>query len=192
VGKGKPFLSHASPWVDEIIGGWQVSTLYSYRTGNPLTCTASGQFNSNYGLVALCMLGPGINAFPSHGLTFDQSGIPNLWGNTNVGNDLVPGYTGAVGTRGFVRGLSFRNTDLAVSKYFSLPKEGYRLEFRAEAYNLFNHENFADPTLTISQRPGLTTTGSYAAFGNPQFGQITKTNPASAPRVLQMALRFTF
>jgi hypothetical protein len=32
----------------------------------------------------------------------------------------------------------------------------------------------------------------YAAFGNPQFGEITATNSGSAPRVLQMALRLTF
>lgn len=191
-GKGKAFLSGVPGWADEIVGGWQISTLYTFRTGNPLSCTASGQFNTNYGLTALCMLGPGITALPSHGLTFDQSGIPSLWSNTNVGNDLVPGYTGEVGTRGLVRGLGLWNDDLAVSKYFKLPKEGWRLEFRAEAYNLLNHENFANPTLTIAQRPGLTTTGSYAAFGNPQFGEITQTNAASAPRVLQMALRLTF
>jgi len=191
-GKGKAFLSGAPGWLNQIVGGWQVSTLYTFRTGTPLSCSASGQFNTNYGITSLCMLGPGITALPSHGLTFDQSGIPNLWSNTSVGNDLVPGYTGEVGTRGLVRGLGLWNDDLAVGKYFKLPKESWRLEFRAEAYNLLNHENFANPTLTIAQRPGLTTANTYAAFGNPLFGEITSTNPASAPRVLQMALRFTF
>jgi hypothetical protein len=81
---------------------------------------------------------------------------------------------------------------MAVSKSFRLPKEYMHLQFRAEAYNVFNHENFANPTLTIAQQPGLTTTGAYAAFGNPQFGEITQTNTGSAPRVLQMALRLTF
>ncbi len=192
VGKGKRFVSAIPAWADEVIGGWQISLLYVFHTGNPLSCTSSGQFNTNYGLTSLCMLGPGISALPVHGLTFDQSGIPNLWSNTDVGNDLVPGYAGEVGTRGLVRGLSFWNADMAVSKYFRLPKEGYRLEFRVEAYNVLNHENFANPTLTIAQLPGVTTAGTYAAFGNPQFGEITQTALGSAPRVLQMALRFTF
>jgi hypothetical protein len=196
LGKGKYFLRNAPGWLDEAIGGWQVSTLYTFRTGNPLNCSASGQFNTNYGLTSLCMLGPGITALPASGLTFDQSGLPSLFSNSNAGNDLVPGYAGQVGTRGLITGLGFWNLDMAVSKSFKLPKENIHLTFRAEAYNLFNHENFANPssnnTLTIAQQPGLTTTGSYAAFGNPQFGEITATNSGSAPRVLQMALRLTF
>jgi hypothetical protein len=196
VGKGKHFLSNAPTWLDEAIGGWQVSTLYTWRTGNPLSCSASGQFNTNYGLTSLCMLGPGITALPAHGLTFDQFGLPSLFSNSNVGNDLVPGYAGEVGTRGLIRGLGLWNVDMAVSKTFRLPKERMHLQFRAEAYNLFNHENFANPssssTFSIAQQPGQTTTGSYAAFGNPQFGEITSTNTGSAPRVLQMALRLTF
>jgi hypothetical protein len=192
VGKGKHFLNNVPNWVDEVIGGWEVSTLYTFRTGNPLSCTASGQFNTNYGLQALCMLAPGITSLPAHGLTFDQYGLPNLFGNTDVGNDLVPGYPGQVGTRGLIRGPGLWNTDMAVSKFFKLPTENIHLQFRAEAYNVFNHENFANPTLFITQLPGQTTTGAYAAFGNPQFGEITSTNPASAPRVLQMALRLTF
>jgi hypothetical protein len=196
VGKGKHFLTNAPNWLDQAIGGWQVSTLYTFRTGNPLTCSSSGQYNTNYDLSSLCMLGPGITALPAHGLTFDQFGIPNLFSNTNVGNDLVPGYPGQTGTRGIIRGLGLWNVDMAVSKTFRLPKESMHLQFRAEAYNLFNHENFANPsinsTFSITQQPGLTTTGNYAAFGNSQFGEITSTNTGSAPRVLQVALRLTF
>jgi hypothetical protein len=196
VGKGKHFLSNVPNWVDEAVGGWQVSTLYTFHTGNPLSCSSSGQYNTNYDLSSLCMLAPGITALPAHGLTFDQYGLPNLFGNTAVGNDLVPGYPGQVGTRGIIRGLSFANVDMALSKSFKLPKENMHLAFRAEAYNLFNHENFANPsstgTFNIAQQPGQTTTGSYSAFGNPQFGEITSTNTGSAPRVLQLALRLTF
>ncbi len=196
VGKGKYLLGNAPAWLDEAIGGWQISGLYTFHTGNPLSCTASGQFNSNYGLTSLCMLGPGLTSLPATGLNFDQAGLPNLFANTNVGNDLVPGYAGQVGTRGLIRGLGFWNMDMSVSKSFKLPKENIHLTFRAEAYNLFNHENFANPTsagtLFIAQQPGVTSAGTYAAFGNPQFGEITSTNSGSAPRVLQMALRLTF
>jgi hypothetical protein len=69
-----------------------------------------------------------------------------------------------------------------------------RLEFRAEAYNLLNHENFANPTanFTVDEQPGTTTAGTGSAFGYQTFGEITSTNANSAPRVLQMALRLTF
>jgi hypothetical protein len=64
-----------------------------------------------------------------------------------------------------------------------------------EAYNLLNHENFANPSgnnISIAQQPGTTTAGTVSTFGFQTFGEITSTNSASAPRVLQMALRFTF
>ncbi len=200
-GKGKAFAGHAPKWVDEIIGGWQVSTLYTFRTGQPMSCSANGIYNTNYLNSSWCMLAPGVPSIPSHGLTFDQNGIPNLWSNTDVGNDFVPSYAGQVGTRGIVRGLSFWNDDVSLSKSFRLPVESWRLQFRVEAYNLFNHENFANPTgtsanptsnFTIVQQPGATTANTLATFGFQTFGEITSTNSASAPRVLQMALRFAF
>jgi hypothetical protein len=159
-----------------------------------MNCTSNGMYNTNYLSSSWCILAPGVTSLPAPHLTFDQNGIPNLWSNTNVGNDFVPGYAGQVGTRGIVRGLDFWNDDMAIGKYFRLPKENMRLQFRAEAYNVFNHENFANPTgnFTIVQQPGTTTAGTFSAFGYQTFGEITSTNSASAPRVLQMALRLTF
>lgn len=68
------------------------------------------------------------------------------------------------------------------------------MQLRVEAYNLLNHENFANPTgnFTIVQQPGTTTAGTASTFGYQTFGEITATNANSAPRVLQMALRLTF
>jgi hypothetical protein len=194
-GKGKSLGANVPNWADEIIGGWQVTTLYTFRTGQPMNCTANGIYNTNYLNASWCNLAPGVSSIPAHGLTFDQTGVPNLWSNTNVGNDFVPSYAGEVGTRGIIRGLPFWNDDLAVSKFFKLPKENWHLQFRAEAYNVLNHENFANPSssnFSIVQQPGTTTNGNVATFGAQTFGEITSTNSASAPRVLQMALRLTF
>ena len=198
VGKGKHFANNVPKWADQIIGGWQVSTLYAFHTGQPLACSGSGMYNTNYDYSSLCVLAPGVGSVPANGLTFDQLGIPSLFSNTSAGNSFVPAASGEVGTRGIIRGLNFWNTDIAVSKFFKLPRENMRLQFRAEAYNVFNHENFANPStgtntnLSIVQQPGLTTTGTYAAYGSATFGEITATNTASAPRVLQLALRFEF
>jgi len=199
VGRGKALAGRVPNWADEIIGGWQVTTLYTFRTGLPMNCSANGIYNTNYLDSSWCNLAPGVTSIPAHGLTTDQNGIPSLWSNTNVGNDFVPSFPGQVGTRGIIRGLPFWNDDLAVSKFFKLPKENWHLQFRAEAYNLLNHENFADPTagpgggnFQVTQQPGTTTSGSVATFGYQTFGELTQTNSNSAPRVLQMALRFTF
>ena len=41
VGKGKALLGHIPGWLDYMIGGWQASSLYTFRTGLPLNCTDS-------------------------------------------------------------------------------------------------------------------------------------------------------
>jgi hypothetical protein len=176
-GKGKRLLGGIPTWLDEAVGGWQVSTLYSFSTGTPINCTVGGVYNVNYLSSSYCILGPGAQ-LPASGFAFDQNGIPNIFANTNASNAFVASYPGVVGNRGVLRGPHMWNDDLAISKFFKLPKEGYRLQLRGEAYNALNHENFANPTVSTA----IPTT----------FGEITKTNASTAARVLQLALRFDF
>lgn len=56
-------------------------------------------------------------------------------------------------------------------------KEHKTLAFRAEAYNLFNNVDFANPSVTLS--------GSKVAFGR-------ISSVVNNPRILQLALRFDF
>jgi hypothetical protein len=189
IGRGKSLFANAPGIVDQVIGGWQVATIFTFNTGKPISCSASSQYNTNYLTSALCILAPGITKVPANHLQVDQNGILNLFPNTNVGADFVPGYAGQVGYRGIVRGLHTWNDDMSVSKTFRV-REGWRLSFRAEAYNVTNHVVFSNPSLSISQQAGTTTAGGPAAFGSSRFGEITSTS--NNPRVLQMALRLTF
>jgi hypothetical protein len=114
---------------------------------------------------------------------------PNLSGN---GIQLFADPTAALaafsaptgaeyGTRDVLRGPHFANVDLALAKTFSLWSEKYKLQFRAEAYNAFNHTNFALP--------------SSININATNFGQITSTSSVSgdqSARVMQFALRFDF
>jgi Carboxypeptidase regulatory-like domain len=184
LGKGKLFLSSAPAWMDQIVGGWQLSTLVSFRTGTPLTIGDGGVYNVNYEYSAFGILRPGA-ALPANGFTFDQNGVPSLFGNTSAVNSFVGQYPGTVGTRGIIRGPHFVNTDLSASKSFRLPREGMRLALRAEAFNAFNHVNFGAPSTTNLSIASPTTFGeitSYAGTGSNQAG----------PRVMQFALRFEF
>jgi hypothetical protein len=70
-------------------------------------------------------------------------------------------------------------TDLDFNKSFSLPKEGMKLEFRSEFYNIFNHSNLYLPS-TISG-----TQGANASSG----GLISST---FTPRVIQFALKLSY
>jgi hypothetical protein len=65
------------------------------------------------------------------------------------------------------------NLDSSLFKAFPI-RESMKLQFRAEFFNALNHANFANPVANI----GTATVGSILS--------------ASAPRILQFALRLTF
>jgi hypothetical protein len=66
------------------------------------------------------------------------------------------------------------NLDFAVHKVIAV-REGTRLEFRSEIFNLFNHTQFLNPDGNITD--GAT------------FGQVSR---AQNPRLIQLAMRLTF
>jgi len=178
VGKGKMLLGNAPGWLNQIIGGWQTTTLISFRTGTPLNISGGGVYNVNYDNSAFGVLAPGVTSAPANGFTFDNGGIPSIFANPNAVNSFVASDPGVVGTRGILRGLAVFNTDLAVSKTFSLPWEGIRVSLRGEAFNVLNAVNFGTPSLSIA---GPTT-----------FGEITSVASGTAPRVMQLAMRLEF
>jgi hypothetical protein len=82
-----------------------------------------------------------------------------------------------------VRGPGVDNYDMALAKRFPIAGEKRSLQFRWEAYNVFNHTQFSG--INVSPRYDLTT----GAQVNALFGQVTSTR---TPRVMQGSLRFTF
>ena len=89
--------------------------------------------------------------------------------------------TPAQGTFGNIRPNPFQaqrywNLDLSLFRGFPISGEGRKLEFRAEAFNLFNTVIFGSPGNDVSNSSG--------------FGKVTST--ANSARVLQFGLRFIF
>jgi len=83
--------------------------------------------------------------------------------------------------------------DLSVSRPFIL-EAGLRLEFRAEAYNLLNHPQFADPVSFLSN-PMFGMAGSslnmMMGTGTPTSGQSPMFQ-GGGPRSVQLSLRLSF
>ena len=84
------------------------------------------------------------------------------------------------------------NLDFAIGKFFPLA-ESRGFEFRTELFNLFNHENFADPISNLNALFGSggsidSTTGRVLNAGN--LGRIISTS--NNPRIIQIALKFKF
>ena len=52
-GKGKMFMRNASTWLDEIVGGWQISTIARFRTGLPSAIFYNGVLPTNFSFGAM-------------------------------------------------------------------------------------------------------------------------------------------
>lgn len=181
-GAGKHFAGDASGWLNQIVGGWSLSGIENWHTGFAFR-TSSNAYPIGYATVA-----PGIfdgdTAAIASNIHTDSSngGALQFFANPTAAIGAFSGPLGLeMGPRNNLHGPHFSDTDLALLKNFKL-QERFTLQFRAEAFNAFNHPSFALP---------LNNVAGTADFTNPSsFGVITQT--ASSPREMQFALRLEF
>jgi hypothetical protein len=95
--------------------------------------------------------------------------------NTSLFPEEIPGHLGNAKRRNFY-GPGIENFDLTLQKSLHLT-EARSLEFRVEAFNVFNHAQFYGPAAVDGQRE------------DPSFGKIIG---AAAPRLVQLAAKFSF
>ncbi len=171
-GKGKMLLNNAPGWLDQIVGGWQISSIWRYSTALPSAVAGDLAYNTNYWLSSLAVVN---TPTPSGGVHIDQNGTPSIFANTGVSDNFQDQPPEGTGTRAAVRLAPIFNVDMALSKSFRMPWEGHRLLFRAEAFNAFNHANFTNVSLNLQS--ALT------------FGEFQGTMD---PRSMQFALRYEF
>jgi hypothetical protein len=171
-GKGKVVLGDAPGWLDQIVGGWQLSMIGRYRAGQPVDVSVGGVYPTNYLNSSLGILKPGAT-LPTAEFQFNSKGQPSLYPLT-AASSFYGQYPGGTGSRGILRGPSSRSLDVALGKTFRLPMEGHAVQVRGEAFNALNLVNFG----------GLNTTATGTTFG--QLGS------ASDARVIQIALRYEF
>jgi hypothetical protein len=171
IGRGRALLSGAHGWLEEIVGGWQISSLIRYHSGVPTTVGGELAYNANYWLSSLAVA----TAPVSSGVHTDERHNPSMFTSSSVSNNFVDELPGHTGERSVLRLPGMFLSDMAVVKLFPLPWEGQRITFRAEAFNAFNNVNYSNPSLSL-QAPG--TFGEFQAVGD--------------PRVMQFALRYEF
>ena len=170
-GAGKTLLSGASGFLDQLVGGWQISSIFRYRSGLPTSVAYSGLWPTNFSFTTIAYAEKDYDAK----VGFNQFGNPSIFASTTEAANWKPMLPGEVGTRAAVRLDDFVNTDMAITKTFRMPIENHRIQFRAEAFNAFNNVNFTNLSLDASSPNS--------------FGQFTAAAPA---RVMQFALRYEF
>jgi hypothetical protein len=163
-GKGKPFLN-SSRVAGLLVGGWQLTGIFSAQTGLPFTPVLSFD-PTNTGTTARP------NRIANGALASGQRS-PQSWFDSSA--FLSPAaYAFGNSGRNILNGPGFHNIDLGLSRFINLT-ERWNLEFRAEAFNLFNTPEFGLPNATL----GVATTGTISTVINPQ-------------REIQLALRLAF
>ncbi len=171
----------STPWKNPVtnlfLNGWQVSGITSYSSGAPL---AIGLTTTNGAdITGTASLTPRVNVAGDPNLPGDQRTFGRNF-DTSVFKLPAVGTYGNAG-RFSIRGPGIANFDASVAKNFTL-YERLRFTFRAEAYNVFNHTQFA----------GLDTTARFDPAGqqvNARFGAFTSSRD---PRQMQFALRLSF
>ena len=180
IGRGRAFGGNMSKWLNQIVGGWQISGISTWRTGFAFT-TVANSFPISFANNVPAIFNGDKAAIKSSPHFDSVNGQIQLFANPDAALAAFSYPTGLqAGSRNNLRGPHYSDFDLGVGKHFPI-KERLQLEFRADAFNAFNHTNFALPgaasTADISQTPSL------------GFGVI---GAAGAARVMQFALRLDF
>jgi hypothetical protein len=187
-GKGRRFLNEGA--VGQIMGGWDLSGIGTARSGLPIniTITRSGsQMADGITSGQRPNLKPGVALYSAGGSTL------NNW--FSFAPFAVPAkYTWGNEPRYFGRGPGNYEIDTALSKRTALFERG-GLTFRAEAFNLFNHPMFANPSGSLGKV--TTDVNNNITAVNPAFGTITSIINTGAtgtgtPRRLQLSARIDF
>jgi hypothetical protein len=179
-----PFFK--SPGVaNKILGGWEYSGVTSFNTGAPFSVTSS-TISDNAGV--------------SNGV--GTASRPDLVGDPNSGFTQAPllgfgpqlynpaafadprGLTFGDSGRNILRNPNRLNFDMALFKHFVI-SESMGVEFRAEAFNVFNHMEWGN----IGGDSGSAGGSGSNSFPSNDFSYVAS---AHNPRILQLALKFIF
>jgi hypothetical protein len=175
-GRGKQFGSGVNKAVNTAISGWAVSPIMTFHTGFPMPVYGAADTSGTF----------------SRGPRADCSGLPAITGETPIDQTKFPGVGGfqwftnngnftnpAPGTfgncapqLGGLRGPHYTDVDLSIHKDFLLT-ERFRLQFRTDFINAFNHVQLNAPNMSLGSN----------------IGQI---NSAQPPRNIQFALKLYY
>ena len=182
-GRGRLFGANMNSVVDEVIGGWRIGGADVYYSGFPVTASSNAYYSSTVHaftgaarpnlLRPFKVTGKSINAY--WGTAVQDDYCPS---DTDDGTCIFQEQSGsAFGALrpGFLRGPSFQNIDMSISKTFKVWHEQH-LDFRANFFNAFNIADYAGPDSTISD--------------GTNFGKITGT--VSNSRSTQFVLKYAF
>lgn len=160
---------------NRFVEGWQLSGILSSYSGIPLNVdTGFDRADFSSGNTPRPNYVYGCNPYTG-------AQTVSHWFNTSCYTLEPVGTFGNTG-RDTLQGPGFFNTDIALLKDTRLTEQ-FRLQFRAEFFNIFNHENFGAPNMNVFSASGAV---------NAAAGTITASNAGATPRQIQFGLKLNF
>ncbi|MGD0459253.1 MAG: TonB-dependent receptor [Terriglobia bacterium] len=193
-GPGKRFLA-GDGLAGKVLGGWQLSGIQTFHTGHPLTVTvdrsSSSLLDGNSSSDQRPDLAPGVPLIPANQNPNNWISETYLADGTPVSPFAVPAdFAWGSAGRGLIRAPITWQTDISLSKTARI-SERFSLQIVAQAFNAFNHDQYADPTIDISSNNfgQINTTVNF----NSNNDSFAPDNTGSGtPRQLEFALKLTF
>jgi hypothetical protein len=168
---------------NRLVEGWEFALITQLQTGNPVNIITANTSVTGNQTIRPDILGPvqtsltpagngNLQYFPALACTTPQPGCLFLAAN----------HFGNLG-RNVIIGPGFQDIDLSLVKNTKI-FERVTLQFRVDAFDLFNHPNFGQPNRVVATNQGNT------------FGQISNTRFATgdsgSSRQLQLAMKLIF
>jgi hypothetical protein len=174
MGKGKALLNSGKA-VNALAGGWNLSWVFTNYTGTPVGLNTSYAYICDHGFA------------PNSGPTFDNYFYAPMGKSagacySHLGTFQL--YTGTNRT-GSVRNPVIPNVDVSLQKNVGI-SERYRVQFRADGFNLANTPLFGGPDTNPGDVVKVSSTGVWSGFGTVGITQY------NFPRVIQLSLKFYF
>ena len=191
-GKGRTFLKGANRLVDALVGGWQLSTIYRWNTGLPLSDMPydDARWATNWNVQANVTPTTLVNTCP------DRSNTPKVFGGTGcdlkaIYQSFRNAYPGEAGPRNYLRAPGYMNGDMGLGKTFDMPwDDKQKLQLRWDVFNVANYQPFG---AIDNSRSG------FGVARDPKLRNLTPPSNWSnftaiqgSPREMQVALRYSF
>jgi hypothetical protein len=197
-----PFFAKSKGPANWLLGGWTLSGNHTYASGNPFTVTAGYDVNADglandrpilldQSLYGRSIDNPRIN--PATGKQFSEEAFPLSAFYPTVSTPQAqrpfdPGGSGkdTIGRNTFF-GSGLRNWDLGLYKNFNGVREGHRMQFRGEFYNVMNTPKFALPVRSALNASFGRITSTFNTFNFVGASRLDDT-----ARMVQLSLRYVF
>jgi len=189
-----PFFADTKKLTGKVLGGWHWSGLFTAQSGTPFSVVA----NTGNGLIPGAGVGNGTGTNSFANVIGNPNAAPPITNAANIIGPLLYNSAAFAAPTGLTFGDAGRNIlnipgrwnlDTGLFKNFAVNERGTGFQFRAEAFNVFNHTQWNGINNGISCYGGSNNSAGDASCLDQSF-----LHPSGAhnPRILQLALKFIF